>query len=232
MSQDKNMLKIYGDSGESHDVYLFVAAFFEAHKNRVLEHYSLNGNGSKENLELIKGILKPERKDTKAPYLGWCYGLGANTLAFDKQISVEEARSTLRSIDTAFPGKQRLHNFLVKEWRANRGWVLNVRGRPITVHKDKLHDIVNRVTQSGGHDLLMRLLFHKWNYIKEHKVDARPYIVEVHDESVFLCNNEDLERFKEAVQFAFDKLNEELGWNVKLKHGGITVGDTCEIRCD
>lgn len=232
MSQDKNLLKIYGDSGQTHDVYLFVASFFKQFKDKVLQHYSLDGNGTPENLSKIKAILKAERKDTKAPYLGWCYGLGAAKLAFDKQISYNEAKDTLRSIDKAFPGKQRLQTHLTDMWTKNGGWVLNVRGRPVCVPKEKVHDIVNRVTQSGGHDLLLRVLYHLLWYIKEYKVDAKPYIAEIHDEALFLVHKDHIDRYKDAVDYAFTALNNELGWGIKLKHGGITFGQDCSIRCE
>jgi len=233
MSQDEGMLKIYGDGGQIHDVYLYAAAFFPDMRERVLALYDIDkGFKNDEALDHAKIILKKDRKYTKPVYLGWTYGLGYKRLSFDKQIPLVQAKESLNAIDDAFPGKRRLHNFLVKEWFKNRGWVTNVRGRPITVHKDKLHDIVNRVTQSGGHDLLMRVLFHKLNLIKEMGIDARPYIPNIHDEALLLVHKDHVKKYKIMVDKAFALLNDELDWNIKLKHGGITFGNNCSIRCD
>jgi len=232
MTQDKNMLKLYGPDAKPHCVYLFVAAFFPTIRDKVLEHYNLDGNGTEENLERIKGILKKERKMTKAPYLGSIYGLGAEALSFDAQITYKEAVTMLNSIEQAFPGKGLLHNHLVKEWTKNGGWVTNVRGRPVCVPKNKLKDIVNRVTQSGGSDILYRLLFHINTAIKFSGIDAKPYIASLHDESIFMVRYEDVQAYKDIVNNSFNKLNDELGWNIKFKHGGVTSGEDCSIRCD
>lgn len=232
MTQDKNLMKIYGNDSKPHCVYLFCAAHFPSMKDKVLEHYSLDDNISEEHLDNVKKILKNERKEAKAPYLGWCYGLGANTLAFNKQISFFEAKSILSAIDRAFPGKMKLHNYLVGKWKENNGYVINGRGRPICVPADKLKDIINRVVQSTGVDILNRILFHLWNYIEEHNLPVIPYIPNIHDESVNIVKLGNREAYVDAVSYAFDKINAELGWNVTIKHGGVSFGPDISIRCE
>jgi len=232
LTQDSNLLKIYGNNSEPHCVYLFSAAFFPRHQEKVRSLYNLEGNGSEVNLEAIKGQLKFERKDSKPVFLGWCYGLGAQTLAFDKQISFQEAKDMLRAVDKAFPGKQRLHNFLIKEWKNNNGWVMNARGMPVTVPKEKTKDIVNRVIQGSGVQLHYRMLYHRWNYIRDNNIDVKPYIPHLHDEANMLVGINDQDRYIEAVEYSYDRLNDELGWSVTIKHGGVSFGKDMSIRCD
>ena len=243
MSQDKNLLSIYGKGASPHDIYLFVGTYFENHRDTILTRYKVDGSHSKEEVSAMKDDFKAIRNDIKPAYLGWCYGLGATTLAFDKQIPYEDAKKALRAIDNAFPGKDRLHNYLLEEWNKHKGFVVNGRGRPICVTEgvkeangqrkgDKRKDLVNKVVQSTGHDILMRVLYHRWLYIRKHNIDAIPYIIDYHDESLAAVKEGHQEGYRDAVEYSYEKINEELDWTVVIRHGGISEGLNGSVRCD
>lgn len=231
MSQDPNMLRLYGkDSKESHDGYLFVA-YDSNERVREFYHRDKPGGLTKDEVKAAKNVLGVERTAIKPEYLGWIYGLGPATLSLDKNISFFEAKRRLEKIDATFPGKDMLAATLKKEWMARNGYVINGRGLPVTIHYRDLRKLLNKVIQSTGHALLQRGNWHMANYIKKHKIDCHPYIPDLHDEFTWIVRPDEQDRFAEAVAYHFDRINDELDWDVLMNHGGLNFSDNLSMRC-
>ncbi len=120
---------------------------------------------------------------------------------------------------------------MLRQARENGGFLINGRGRPICLINRKKKDIVNTVCQGLGHDCLKRILWHQQVYRKQYKVDLIPYRPDFHDERLDLIRPTDREIYIDMVNYSFEQLNLELGWDVKIKHGGISFGKDMSVRC-
>jgi DNA polymerase I-like protein with 3'-5' exonuclease and polymerase domains len=228
LCQDKNLLKLYGKDAKPHDGYLFVAYhIFQS----VKDVYDID-DMTVEKRKKAKELCHTERDYIKPVFLGWFYGLGPTTLSLQKNMPIKEATRLLNKLDYIFQGKQRLHEALMKQYKETGGHVVSARGTPVCVCKGKTKDIVNRVVQKSGHELLQRLLYLRNQYRLQHNIRMYPYIPDWHDESIWFVHPDDVEKAKEAIEYSYRKLNEELGWNVEIKHGGIKFGYDVSIRCD
>lgn len=232
-SQDPALLTIYGkDAWQGHDVYLVAGMKVPGIAEKITPHYTLQ-NYSTEGVAAAKAAVGKDRgAKLKPAMLGWLYGIGAETLHVNLEISLAEARTIIRGLETQFPGKARLQQRLEREWAISGGVIINGRGRPLCVDFGKKKDLTNRLVQSSGHDCLVRILLHMNSYRKEHGINMRPFVADIHDETVWCCPPEEVERAKDCINYAFDQLNKELNWTVTIKHGGINVGNDLSIRCD
>jgi DNA polymerase I-like protein with 3'-5' exonuclease and polymerase domains len=228
LTQDENLLKLYGKDAKPHDGYLFVAWYL---LDKVKEHYDID-DITVEKRNYAKDICEEERTYIKPAFLGWFYGLGAYNLSLKEGMPLKDAKRFMSTLDKLFKGKFALHNALIKKWTETGGHVISARGTPICCCNSKKKDIVNRVVQRSGHELLQRLLYHRNEYRKKHNIEMYPYIPDFHDESVWMVRPHDVDRAKEAINYSYAKLNEELNWNVSIDHGGISVGKDLTIRCD
>lgn len=245
LSKDTNLLRIYGKEARHQDVYLFTASHFpninvpvddndDTYKNdfdKVRSLYNLDGFTSLEEFKRVKTLLDSERTFAKAPFLGWCYGLTDHGLSRDINIPLYQATQIMNIIDKTFPGKDRYHKWLLRERKKSGGWVINGRGNPICVANRKRKDIVNSVIQSTGVQLLNRCVYHISNEIKRIKLDSIWSRPNYHDEAILFVREDEIERYNEVIDYGFDRLNDELGWDVIIKHGGVSVDSSWIVRC-
>lgn len=232
-SQDPTLMKVYGPGAWSaHDIYLVSGMKIPGIGDGIRQLYDFN-NPTYEGVKAAKSKYAKERKEILKPsYLGFLYGIGATTLSVNLEIPEGEARKILTALDRQFPGKRALQKRLLIEWATRSGYVVNGRGRPLPVDFGKKHDVVNRFVQSTGHDCIVRLLYHINNYRKHHKIIMRPYIPDYHDEVIFANVPDERPRVIESLEYGFDRLNDELGWTVTIKHGGINHGPDLRVRCE
>lgn len=232
-SQDPTFLKIYGPNAWLyHDVYMLAGLKVPGLGPQIAALYSLE-NPTLEGVKAAKTKFAKERKTLLKPaMLGWQYGIGKDTLAINLEITTGEAATILRAMDKQFPGRKILHKRLENEWGQRGGYIINGRGRPLPVDFGKKRDLVSRLCQSTGHDCLVRILYHMNNYRKEHKVGMTPYLVDMHDESVWAVEEHEIERARECFNYAFDRLNDEISWTVQLIHSGINFGPDLRVRCE
>ncbi len=234
LSKDPTLNLVYGkDAWPHHDIYFIAGMQIPEIGDQIREYYSLQ-NPTIEGIKHLKATMGDVRKKKLKPaFLGWMYGLGAKTMSVDLEISEYEAQTILNGIDKQFPGKAWLQQHLLEQWAERGGYVINGRGMPICVDFGKRKDINNRVIQSTGVQILRRILYHINQYRKEHQVRMRPYIPNWHDEAIFAVKLGHEESAKMAINYGFDKINEELNWDgIEIKHGGIEIGENMSIRCE
>lgn len=232
-SQDSTLMKVYGPGAwPHHDIYLIAGQQVPELGPKIRALYDFN-QPTIEGVKAAKAQFGKERKEILKPgYLGFLYGIGADTLSVNLEIPVYKAQQILKALERQFPGKKALQKRLEAEYGIRGGYVINGRGRPIPVDFGKKHDLVNRFVQSTGHDCVVRILYHMQNYRKEHNIQMRPYIPDYHDEVVWCCYPWEIERVKDCINYAFDRLNDELNWSVVIKHGGIQHGPDLRVRCE
>ncbi len=235
-SNDPKMLAICGLGGiDYHDVYLVGGMSVPGIGEKIKEAYNFE-TATREEVAAAKKLFAKERKDPLKPgYLGWMYGLGAETFSTKSGLTVAEARNVLRGFDRAFPGKKALQQQLEREWVKRGGWILNGRGLPMAIDFGAKKDCVSRFVQGTAHTVLLRILFHlnsERTRLKIPKHEMYPYVPDFHDESIWAMLPEHTEVFKETVEYAFSKVNEEFAWQVKIQHGGLSFGTDLSIRCE
>lgn len=232
-SQDPVLMSVYGNAASpDHDIYLVAGMKVPEIQDRILPHYTI-ATVTKAGVAAAKAAVGKDRGNKLKPaYLGWIYGIGAETLSTRLEITFHEAKRILNGMDAQFAGKARLQERLTKEWAKNGGYIVGGRGRPICVDFGSKKDVVNRLVQTTGHDVLTRINYHINNERKRLKVAMRPYVPDFHDEGIWAAVIDETERAKEVMQYGFDRINDELGWTVTIRHGGLNHGPDLTLRCE
>jgi hypothetical protein len=108
-------------------------------------------------------------------------------------------------------------------YEKNGGWIINGRGRPLTVAVTYSNDILNRFVQSTGHDITIRYVYLLTREILKRKLPARPFIPDLHDATLWSIRNDLVPDLTECYNEAYRLLNEELQWDIAIT-GDIKTG--------
>ena len=234
-SQDINLMRVYGPNAKpGHDIYLLAGLGIAGIGDKIRPYYDINIPDPNLVNQAKKDLKQLRNEVLKKTYLGWQYGVGAETLATNMRISFAEAETILKGLKRQFAGKQRLQVKLTKEWAKNKGYIINGRGRPICIDFGSKQDIINRYVQSTGVDFLNRILLHMNNFRLENSIDVIPYLSNFHDESVWQVKDDptEIEKATKMFEYGMNKLNEEINWSVVFRWGGISTGKDLSIRCE
>lgn len=227
LSRDPTLYKLYGPGQPKQDAYLFNGANLRGTiRARLRAHGYDPDRPDAEAIERTKKLEKKWRTVAKVFTLSANYGAGPRkiheTLVLSGiRMSLEEVQDLHRAFWELYAGIKDWERELKRQWRANNGWVLNGIGRPIGVHPDYTKDLVNRVCQSTGHDILVI-----WVDIWSKMLDARglewsPVIVDFHDESLVECRAADVEEVSQVLKVdSFEELNRRLRGKIPLTGDG------------
>jgi hypothetical protein len=142
------------------------------------------------------------------------------------EMSLHEVEEMHDSLMAAKEGVLSYVDWLRDEWRANGGWVENGYGRPICVDEKYLKDILNRVVQSSGHDILQLYSRIAAELLTEAKLDWIPVVMDWHDESIIEVPDEQVEAAKKIMEIdSYAVLNRILNGTCPLK-GSAAVAKT------
>jgi DNA polymerase I-like protein with 3'-5' exonuclease and polymerase domains len=222
LSRDSTLWSLYGPDAKPNDGYLYFgsqlpiigpvirAAGYDPH------------NPTAEGVSLAKKVAKKERDIAKVIVLSSSYGAGPakiqETLTLAGiPISLEECRTIHSAYWALLGGVKSYEKELVRQWRDNRGWLLNGVGRPIGVHEDYLKDITNRVIQSTGHDLFISFLLCTFRLLGN-RFKLEPWNADVHDCWYVELPEELAEEFCRAVrEEVLPEWNRQIGGLIRLK---------------
>lgn len=220
------------------DVYLFVGSQLPVIGPKIRAAGYDPDNPTPEGIKNAKKECKTERQISKTVVLASSYGAGPAKL---------HRTLTLAGIDIAFNIVEEIHamyweiyadivayrRWLESEWRKNEGWVVNGVGRPICVDAMFKKDLVNRVVQSTGHDILLKYIRIWSDKLDECGVEWYPIIADWHDQSIIEVREEDADMVKYIMgDYAFLALNEELKGIIPLKGTGGVVKDLAESKLE
>lgn len=226
LSQDPALLSLYGpDAKKGNDVYLFNGAQMKGIGEKIRQFYDPL-DFTEESINKAKKECKKERSIAKLITLASSYGAGPDKLYTNMtldgiDITMDEVRQMHRSYWDIYKGVKSYGYILEEEWQERGGWVFNGLGRPICVAEDKKKDLVNRVVQSTGHDILMMIIQEldtlRKRYIQSNKgLIWKPVIIDFHDESIVECKEEDAERVMDMFREAYRIVNQKLNCGVKI----------------
>jgi len=244
LSGDPELMKVFGPNAPAgSDIYLHTGAGLPQFRDQIVAAGYDSENLTAEGAAHAKKAVKPLRAICKVLYLSSQYGAGPNkiwrTLTADGvDISLEQVRELHEQYWEYYQGIKSWEKQLRKEHRENRGFVINGIGRPIGVHEDsdrkfdKRKDIVNRVVQSTGHDILVQYLYGLCQLLDIEGIHWKPIIVDFHDEVLVEVPEEEAEAAIACFRRAQDQLNAQLGGTIPLRINPVIVKTLADAKLE
>lgn len=221
LTQDPNLLKIYGKGRPPNDVYSFTGAHMSFSREQIREYYDPD-NPTKESIKAVKQHLGELRGLLKTEFLALMYGaypkrLHAYLRLLGYKVTLAECQRAFDDFHDTYRGLKAFERKLHRMWGENGGYIINGRGLPVAVAEEKLKDINNTVFQGTGHMILMSVLFDMNRLRHERQVDMRPYLVDWHDASCWTTPDNHVEQTVEIFKDSVAALNQRLNWTVEIK---------------
>lgn len=236
-SRDPRMLQLYGKGAKPNDIYIFFGSGTAQYGELFRSHGYDPDSPTKEAIKAVKTHCPDERQVCKKlvlllNYMGrWRKAQSELALA-GFTVTDEEAQQLYNDYWSFFSGIKRFSESLKRQWQANGGWILGMRGQPICVPKpykyydvkkgkqvtvDYTKDLVNRYCQSGGHIITMRYIYHINQMRLDQQVPAKPFHVDGHDATCWEVPNQFVDQVVQIYLDALDAVNVELAWDVTIK---------------
>lgn len=236
LSQDKTMRLLYDPSQAKNDIYLYVGAFLPGIKTNILKYYDPH-NPTVEGIALAKKHCKKERQIAKTCVLGFQYGMGPKKLHMSLrlqgvELTEQDAYEIYKAYWDLFQGIKDYQQHLETEWRRKNGWVYNGIGRPVCIFEGMMKDIVNRVVQSTGHDILMYINYQLYQLRDESNINFYPIIIDWHDASLVECSEADGEAVINLFKKAYELTNEWLDGDLLIRTVPQIVNNLSESKCE
>lgn len=213
------------------DLYLYYASFMPKLGEKIRATGYDPYNPTPETITAAKKQCKWERSVAKLLILSDNYGSGVKKK--QKILSLEgidmpldEVEAMHLALQEAKSGVNAYSDWLLNEWRRNGGWVENAIGRPMCVDEKYQKDLLNRVVQSSGHDLLMLYAKIARRRLNEAGLDWHPIVMDFHDEVIIEVPDAQVPAAVQILQHdSYKELNETLGGTCPLK-GTAAVSKT------
>ncbi len=210
------------------DIYLAAAAFNPVSRDRVREVFSKSYNNVSayqtwlQFPNIIKSELKAVRDINKILVLGIGYSMGPKKMVTSCQdkgivLSLKDAKMFYREYWNWCPKVKELSNMLEEKLERD-GYLVNDFGYRLV--PDKSYKALNYWIQSSVSGI-MSVLIAKFFAIAPY---CR-FVTIIHDELIFSVADDMIEDSRKAMADAFESLNQDLNWNVKIR-GGFKPGKT------
>lgn len=238
LSRDPALWKLYGPAARPNDVYLFTGANLPVIGKTIRAAGYDPDRPTSEGIAAAKKIAKKERGIAKIITLASSYGAGAGKIQQTLQlegipISLNDCRTIHQGYWQLYAGVKEYEKELLRQLNNNNGWVLNGIGRPLGIAFDLEKDIVNRVVQSTGHDILVQWLIIYSRILGERGIPYTPVIADLHDESIIEVDESYAEQALTIMSVdAMDELNDWLGGKIKLKGAGTIARSLADIKIE
>ena len=236
LSGDENMFQLYG-SGIPNDGHLFFGSRMAPLREELTKYGYDPMNPTPEAIKKTKKMAKAFRSVAKVVVYLCSYGGGATTLRKNLEVAgfkmkLEECKELIKGYWDTIPQVTEYYNRLKAEWKANRGWLLNARGRPMSVPEKLKKDLPSRVIQSGGHDILLSVIHHIDVLRGRRGVTMHPAITDLHDETIWYAPDNEVEEAKKVIEDALAITNCELGAKIPISGGVEICEDFRPFKCD
>ena len=218
----------------SQDIYLFVAAKIPALGAEIREYYDPD-NPTPEGIALAKKHCKQARSIAKVVVLAANYNAGPlkiqETLRFGGiDLPLSQVKEIHRAYWRLFYGVKRFEERLADMWSARKGWIPSVLGTPICVDSEYVKDIVNRFCQTSGHEILQLWIYHIDRLRTERGVEMHPWIVDLHDETIWEAPEAQAAAAAEVIRDALAATNAELGMGIPIKGPAMIIDNLAQVK--
>lgn len=238
LSKDPALWKLYGPTARKNDVYLFTGSQLPKIGDVIRAAGYDPDNPTPEGIAAAKKQAKKERGIAKVITLASSYGAGPGkihqTLRLEGiPISLDECRTIHSGYWSLYSGVKEYEKELLRQLNNNNGWVLNGLGRPLGIAPDLEKDIVNRVVQSTGHDILVQWLIIYSRMLSNSGIPYTSIIADLHDESIIEVPERYADRALQIMSVdAIQELNRQLGGRIPLKGEGAIARCLADIKIE
>lgn len=238
LSQDKNLLSLYGPGAKKNDIYLFYGSMMAGIGPKLTSLGYDPYAPTVEAMDATKKAFKKERSIAKLLILSDNYGSGVKKK--QKILSLNGVEMSLREVEEmhtslleAKSGVLQYVDWLKDEWKANGGWVENGYGLPICVDEKYEKDLLNRVVQSTGHCIVQLYARITAQLLNAAGVSWTPIVMDWHDESIIEVPDEQVETAKRIMEIdAYQELNRILGGTCPLKGSAAVAKNLAGIKLE
>jgi DNA polymerase I-like protein with 3'-5' exonuclease and polymerase domains len=236
MSQDPSLLQIYGpDAKPNQDVYLFVASKIPALGKEIIKYYD-PAAPTAEGLAQAKKLCSRDRDIAKTVHLASLYGayppkIHETLVLGGIDISLAEVEQIHADYWRVFAGVKRWQQALTDIWHSTGGWIPSLLGRPLPIAQKLLKDIVNRHTQTSGHEFLQMWVAHTDRLRRERGVEMYPWLVDYYDEMIFEAPEGQAEAAAKCIDDALAFTNESLGMSIPIRGPSMIADNLAMIKC-
>lgn len=176
--------------------------------------------------EVIKDMLKAERKIHKMLALALGYGMGPKKMVkqcYDSgyTLAFRDAKEFYKQYWSLYEDVAKLANKLSRAVK-QRGWIQNAFGYRIVPESHKAFNYFIQSSVSG--------IMHMFGYYLFRQAPYAEFITCIHDEFLVQVPAEKLDDFRKDTQVATDTLNKQLGWTVNIRTGFETGNDWYEAK--
>lgn len=209
VSRDEKLLLLYGPNAQPHCVYLFYGVHTPMYGPALRAAGYLPEYVTTEIVKDCKKRFKAERSILKECALAFQYGAGwrrvqAQLRMQGVEVDDEVAQGLHHTYHNMFAGRIKFER-QQQRVLAKQGWVLNAIGRPVCVAQVDEKDVLNRIAQSGGHDILVLASQILADLLAEEGIEYWPHIYDMHDCLQIIVKDEDAERTCELMRDPFHK---------------------------
>lgn len=236
-SQDETLMAIYGPKADpGSDIYLHTGAGIPALAGPIRAAGYIPEEGITTHIAAhAKKKCKHERSICKTLFLGANYGAGPKKIwkTLNMQgvdIDLDAVRIIHKQFWELYSGVKRFEARLLDQWRVNGGFIMNGAGRPLGIHADYTKDIVNRFSQSTGHDLLIKYVSILVQELGQ--LNWTPIVMDFHDEVILEVPEEEQQLAIDAFRRAEVRLNQLLGGVIPLRINPVVVRTLAEAKLE
>lgn len=236
MSQDPALLQIYGpDAKPNQDIYLFVAARIPALGKEIVKYYD-PAAPTAEGLAQAKKLCGRDRDIAKTVHLASLYGafppkIHETLVLGGIDISLAEVKQIHADYWRLFAGVKRWQQRLLDIWQQTGGWIPSLLGRPIPVAERLLKDIVNRHTQTSGHEFLQLWVTNTDRLRRERGVEMYPWLVDYYDEQIWEAPEASAAAAAKCIDDALAATNAQLELSIPIKGPSLIADNLAAIKC-
>lgn len=221
-SGDPCYREIYA-SNKPHDVYFYITCKLLDADGKIAATYKLD-NPTPESVKEAKKLFKKERSVGKVFQLMSTYKAGApaihrKLLLFGFPFPIQEVyemRNKYWGLEL-FGQILEYEQGLLAEVDQRDGWIKNGTNRPIVVRNHKRKDVLNTVIQSSGHDYTDMLILFVEQLADKRGVEAIPVIPDYHDETIWMCPEDQANELAEIMTEAVKMVNDSIKFEIPLK---------------
>lgn len=238
LSQDENLLGLYGPNAKKNDIYLYYAALMPGLGEKIIAAGYDRLNPTPETIDAAKKACKKERSIAKLLILSDNYGSGVKKkqkiLSLEGiEMPLDEVEAMHSALQEAKSGVNAYSDWLLNEWRRNGGYVENAFGRPMCVDEKYTKDLLNRVVQSSGHDILQLYAKIVRRLLDDANVTWHPIVMDFHDEVIIEVPDAQVPAAVQILEKdAYAELNRQLGGTCPLKGSAAVSKNLAGIKLE